>query len=202
MRGAARASVALAVLVATVMSATPEAPAAALTDEVRRRLAANEIVVTDVMPPGASSTARGGTALAVVRASPDRVWRVIVDYANHPRLYPRVSSAEVVETDARRTVVRYGVSVGPFSFSFFMDKYPDPRRRYTHWNLAHGRGHGLFRENSGYWHVEDQATVDTSLVAYAIAVRTAVPGMFTEGTTRASLVETVTALRKLVEPPR
>src|SRR5207249_566907 len=78
-------------------------------------------------------------------------WRVIVDYRGHPRYYPRVTAAEVVESDERHVVVRYQVTVHPFSFGFYMDKFPDPRRRRVEWHLADGRSHGLFRENSGYW---------------------------------------------------
>src|SRR5262249_56393116 len=83
-------------------------------EDQRRRLAAGEVVVTDELPPGASETAHGGTAVAVMRASPEQVWRVIVDYPGHPRYYPRVTSAEVVEQDARRAIVHYRVTVGPF----------------------------------------------------------------------------------------
>ena len=171
-------------------------------EDVRRRLAAGDVVVADTLPPGASKTARGGTAIAIVRASPEQVWRVIVDYPGHPRYYPRVTSAEVVERDERHVLVRYRVTALPFSFSFYIDKYPDPHRRRVDWQLADGRAHGLFRENSGYWQVDAADATGASLVTYAIAVRTMLPAFVTGGAERASLVETVTALRKLVEPPR
>jgi ribosome-associated toxin RatA of RatAB toxin-antitoxin module len=173
----------------------------ATSDNVRRRLAAGEVVVTDTLPPGASKTARGGTAVAIVRASPEQVWRAIVDYPGHPRYYPRVTSAEVVERDERHVIVRYVVTVFPFSFNFYMDKYPDARRRRVEWRLADGRAHGLFRENSGYWQVDAADAASASLVTYAIAVRTMLPAFVTGGAERTSLVQTVTALRKLVEPP-
>ncbi|HEV8583509.1 MAG TPA: SRPBCC family protein [Methylomirabilota bacterium] len=193
---AARGLLVLAVLAGLLVTSTSRA--AGLPDDVRRRLAAGEVVVTDTMPPGASKTASGGTALARVRAAPEQVWRVIVDYHGHPRYYPRVTAAEVVESDAKHALVRYEVSVGPFAFNFFMAKYPDPRRRRVEWRLAEGRAHGLFRENSGYWQVDADAA-DASLVTYAIAVRTLLPAFVTGGAERDSLVETVTALRKLVE---
>ena len=178
------------------------APAAGISDDVRRRLATGEIVVTDELPPGASQTARGGTALAMVRAAPAEVWRVIVDYPGHPRYYPRVTAAEVVERDERHVIVNYRVTVWPLSFTFFMDKYPEPQRRRVRWHLAEGRAHGLFRENSGYWQVDESAVTGASIVTYAIAVRTMLPAFVTSGAERDSLVETVTALRKLVEAPR
>jgi ribosome-associated toxin RatA of RatAB toxin-antitoxin module len=184
-------------LTVTSMGATTET-----SDDVRRRLAAGEVVVTPALPPGASKTARGGTALAMMRASPEQVWRVIVDYRGHPRYYPRVTAAEVVDSDERHVLVRYQVTVSPFSFGFYMDKYPDPGRRRVEWHLADGHSHGLFRENSGYWQVDDADTTDTCVVTYAIAVRTLLPGFITGGREHASLTETVTGLRKLVEPPK
>jgi ribosome-associated toxin RatA of RatAB toxin-antitoxin module len=169
---------------------------------VDRRLAAGEVIVTDTLPPGASTTARGGTAVALLRASPEQVWRVIVDYRSHPRYYPRVTAADVVENDPRRVIVRYRVAIGPISFGFYMEKYPDPLRRRVEWHLAEGRPHGLFRENSGYWQVDAANAERGSLVTYAVAVRTMLPAFVTGGAEAASLVETVTALRRLVEPPR
>ena len=199
----ARGVLALALSGGLVTLAWP-APPPELSDE-RRRLGAGEVIVRDALPPGASATARGGTAVALVRASPEQVWRVLVDYPGHVRYYPKVVAAEVVERDERRVIVRYRVGLGPFSFDFHMDKYPDPRRRRIEWHLAEGLGHGLFRENSGYWQVDEDRRA--SLVTYAIAVRTVLPSFVTGGAERDSLVETIVAMRKVVEessgaPPR
>ncbi|HXD96979.1 MAG TPA: SRPBCC family protein [Candidatus Acidoferrum sp.] len=179
-----------------VTSASPASPPELSADQ-RRRLAAGEVVVRDSMPPGASASARGGTALAIVRASPEQVWRVLIDYPGHPRYYPRVVAAQVVQSDERHAVVRYWVGIGPVSFSFHMDKFLDPQRRRIDWHLADGHGHGLFRENSGYWQVDEAERA--ALVTYAIAVRTVLPGFLTGSSERESLVETMTAMRKLVE---
>jgi ribosome-associated toxin RatA of RatAB toxin-antitoxin module len=190
------------VLAVSLLAAASTTPTSAMSEDVRRRLAAGEVVVTDELPPGASETAHGGTAVAILRASPEQVWRVIVDYRGHPRYYPRVTSADVVEMDERRAIVHYRVTVGPFSFSFDMEKYPDPLRRRVDWRLAEGRSHGLFRENSGYWQVNPTHDGGASLVTYAIAVRTMLPAFLTAGGESASLTETMNALRKLVEAPR
>lgn len=196
-RAAVRSLLTLACLAAGLVAGSP---AGELSEDLRRRLAAGEVIVRDTLPPGASDAARGGTALALVRASPEEVWRVLVDYPGHVRYYPRVTSSEVVERDARHVVVRYGVGVGPFSFRFHIDKYPDPARRRIEWHLASGHGNGLFRENSGYWQVEESA--GASLVTYAIAVRTLLPEFVTGSSERDSLTETVSAMRKLVEEGR
>jgi ribosome-associated toxin RatA of RatAB toxin-antitoxin module len=168
-----------------------------LTDDQRHRLAAGDVIVLDALPPGAGKSAHGGTALAIVRASPEQVWRVLVDYRGHPRFYPRVTAVEVLEVDERHALVRYHVGIGPFSFGFHMDKYPDPRRRRIEWKLADGRANGLFRENAGYWQIDEAA--GATVVTYAIAVRTLLPGFLTLGSERDSLAGTVTAMREVAE---
>jgi ribosome-associated toxin RatA of RatAB toxin-antitoxin module len=192
-----RSLLALAVLVGGFAGVASSASLRELSEDQQRRLNAGEVIVGDTLPPGASTFARGGTALALVRASPEQVWRVLIDYPGHTRYYPRVVAAEVVERDARRVVVRYQVGLGPFSFGFHMDKFPDARRRRIDWRLAEGHSHGLFRENSGYWQVDEAGTA--SLVTYAIAVRTVLPAFVTGGAEQESLTETITAMRKLAE---
>lgn len=182
-------------LVAEVAVALPR-----LTDDQRRRLAAGEVIVLDTLPPMASKGAHGGTALAIVHVSPEQVWRVLTDYKSHPRYYPRVTSVEVLESDERHALVRYQVAIGPMSFGFHMDKYPDPRRRRIEWKLAEGRANSLFRENGGYWQVEEVS--GATVVTYSIGVRTLVPAFLTFGSERDSLVDTVSNLRKLAEERR
>jgi ribosome-associated toxin RatA of RatAB toxin-antitoxin module len=196
-RASLRSLLALLVVLGGLATDTSAAPPRGFSDDERRRLTAGEVIVQDTLPPGASETARGGTAFALVHASPDQVWGVLVDYPGHVRYYPRVVAAEVVARDERRVVVRYEVGIGPFSFSFHMDKFPDPQRRRIEWHLADGLGHGLFRENSGYWQVDEAER--NSLVTYAIAVRTRLPAFVTRGSEQDSLVETITAMRKVVE---
>ena len=191
----------LLVLALSLLAAASMVPLAEAPEDVRRRLAAGDVVVTNELPPGASDTAHGGTAVAILKAPPEQVWRVIVDYRGHPRYYPRVTAADVVEADERRAIVHYQVAVGPFSFGFYMEKYPDPLRRRVEWHLAEGRPHGLFRENSGYWQI-NATEGNVSLVTYAIAVRTALPAYVTAAGESSSLSETMNALRKLVEAPR
>lgn len=179
------------------LAAAPGVAALDLSADEQRRVAAGAIVVLDALPPGAGPSARGGTAIGLVRAAPERVWPVLVDYRSHPRYYPRVISAELVEADARHALVRYEVGVGPFSWGFHMMKYPDPARRRIEWHLDAGHPNNFFRENVGYWQVDPAP--GGSRVTYAIGVRTIVPGFLTFGAERRSLVDTVERLRKLVE---
>src|SRR3989304_1947813 len=116
-----------ALLLAVLIVARTAAPATplALSSDQLERLARREIVVVDPLPPGAPAAARsGGTALALVKAAPDTVWGVLVDYPRHSGLYPNVVEATVLEADAARALVRYVVGVGPFSFGFQLNNFP------------------------------------------------------------------------------
>lgn len=179
-----------------VLGAAVAAPPG-LSDGERQRVASGEVVLLDTMPPGAGKSARGGTGVGFVRASTEQVWRVIVDYRGHTRFYPRVVGVDVVQADEKHALVRYDIAIGPLSFTFHMNKYPDPVRHRTEWHLAPDHANRLFRENSGYWQVD--AATGGSLVTYAIAVRTVLPSFATMGNERSSIVDTIQGLRKVVE---
>ncbi|HZP36966.1 MAG TPA: SRPBCC family protein [Methylomirabilota bacterium] len=167
----------------------------ALDEDERRRLGAGEIVLRDVRPPGASASASGGTAVALVRAPVERVWGVLTDYPGHPRYYPRVTAAEVLESNGPEVLVRYTIQIGFFTFDFHMRKHADVARRRIDWHLAEDRANGLLRENSGYWLVEPHP--QGSVVTYAVATRTLIPGFLTASSQRDSLVETIIGLRRV-----
>ena len=166
----------------------------ALSADQQRRLDAGEVVLLDALPPGASESAQGGTAVAFVCAPPAVVWGILVDWANHPAIYPRVTHSEVTWADRSRVRVRYTLAIGPLSFDVHMDKYPDAARRRVHWRLAEDQPSRFFTESSGYWQVDDAGA--DSLVTYAVATRTRVPAILTRGSHRESLVSTVEAVRK------
>ena len=187
----------LIVLAAALLLGATPTPSVDLSPDQRQRVAAGEVVVLDALPPGAGKDARGATGVAVLRASPAQVWNVLTDYRGHVRYYPRVVGVDVLQADERHALVRYVIAVGPTTFAFHMDKYPDPVRRRIEWQLAEGRSNSMFRENSGYWQVDD-ANGNTR-VTYAIAVRTIFPGFFTAGSERQSIIDVITSLRKLVE---
>ena len=199
MRAAAIAALLLlAGLESGLVRAAPATPLS-LPDDSERRLAAGEIILLDTLPAGASPEAQGGTAVALVRAPVEKVWGILVDYPGHPRFYPRLTSAEVLETTGGRALVRYVAAIGFLSFTFTMDKYQDPARRRIEWQLAAGHSNSLFRENSGYWQVDRRDAA--SLVAYGLAVRTVLPAFLTRAAERDSLADTITGLRRLAESP-
>lgn len=156
------------------------------------------MVFVDRLPDGGrGQTGQGGTAMAVVHAAPDAVWQVLTDYPHHRGLYPRVVSAEVLESRPGRAVVRYVIGVGPFSFGFHVENHPDGARRRLDWRLDHGRSNDLFRESWGYWQVEPYGP--DAVVTYAMAARTVLPAFLTRGSERDGLIETLMAVRDRAE---
>jgi ribosome-associated toxin RatA of RatAB toxin-antitoxin module len=196
-----RRALALAFVAGAVLAGAAAAGPVTLTPEQEQRLAAGEIVVLDIRPPGSDPTTGGGTALAVVNAPVEQVWGVLTDYPGHPRYYPNVVSAEVLERSGQHVLVRYVVRIGVFSFNFHMNKVADASARRIEWQLAQDRSNGLLRENSGYWLVQARPG-GGSLVTYAIAVRSYVPGFLTAGSEQRSLVDTITGLRRVVAGQR
>jgi hypothetical protein len=183
---------------ALAAAAGPALARPGLTVEQERRLDAGGVILLDVLPPGGDVRgSHGGTAVAVVRAAGEAVWRVLIDYAGHSGMYPRVIDARILHDDVGHSLVRYVVGIGPLSFAFHVNNYPDERRHRLSWRLARDRRNGLFTDSWGYWQIDpDEHGV---LLTYAMAARTVLPSFMTRGAERDGLVETVHAVRRRVE---
>jgi hypothetical protein len=94
-------------------------------------------------------------------------------------------------------LVRYVVGVGPFSFGFHVNNYPNQARNRLAWRLARERRNDLFRDSWGYWEVQPDAR--GAILTYAMAARTALPAFLTRGAERGGLVETIKAVRARAE---
>src|SRR5207244_11123310 len=82
---------ALIVALLIVAGSAAQANPVALSDKQRVRLEHGEIVVLDVLPPGGSvGRGQGGTAVTLVNAPTETVWRVLVDYPPPSRPPPPV----------------------------------------------------------------------------------------------------------------
>ena len=168
------------------------------TDE--RLLRQGRILFKSEIPAGGSAGgAMGGTALALLQADPDTVWRTLVDFPSHAGLFPRVKESAVLERGGDRTLVRYRVAVGPFAFRFHVNNYADAAAHLLRWELDRGRDNDLFRDQWGYWKVEpwDQGV----LVTYAMGGRTTLPAFLTRGAGEQGAVQTLKALKDRLEGP-
>lgn len=194
----ARAAAALLVLVALLSLPLPAPGGIPLSPTEQRLLRQGAIVFRRDLPAGGRrDDAMGGTALALLHADPDSVWRVLVDFPSHAGLFPRVKESAVLERGADRTLVRYLVAVGPFTFRFFVNNYADPSAHLLRWQLDLGRDNHLFRDHWGFWKVEPWE--GGVLVTYAMAGRTTLPAFLTRGAGQDGAVGTLQALKARVE---
>jgi len=190
----------LATLLTLIVAAWPgRANTLGLSPDLVRRLDRGEVVLLlDVLPAGGTGErGQGGTAMALVQASPETVWRVLVDYPRHRGLYPRVVEAEVLEADTGHALVRYAVGIGPFAFTFHVNNYPDAARGRLEWRLDHSRPNGLFRDSWGYWQLVPHGR--GTVLTYAMAARMTLPPFLTRGAERDGLVDTLKAVRDRAE---
>ncbi len=170
-----------------------------LSRDQERRLEGGEVVVVDELPPGGMVVrgSQGGTGLSLVHASPEAVWQVLVNYAHHAGMYPRVVRAQVLQSDPEHALVRYVIGVGPFSFGFHVDNYLDEGRRRIVWRLAQEWPNDFFRDGWGYWQIDVRPT--GVLLTYGMAARTVLPAFLTRRAERDGLVETLKAVRERAE---
>lgn len=152
---------------------------------------------TDIPAGGTGGAALGGTALALLRSDTETVWRTLVDFPGHARLFPRVSESQVLERQGERTLVRYEVTVGLFAFRFFVNNYADLSSHLLRWQLDRGQHNGLFRDQWGYWKVEPWGK--GVLVTYAMGGRTVLPAFLTRGGGQEAAILTLKALKERVE---
>lgn len=93
-----RAALAGLLVLVLVASPGPAAHALVLSREHLQRVDRGEVVVLGTLPPGGRTTSgHGGTAIAMVNAAPAAVWQVLVDFAGHRGLYPRVADVEIID---------------------------------------------------------------------------------------------------------
>ncbi len=96
----------------------------------------------------------GGTSYQVVDASPDRVWRTMLETASYPSFLPQVSEARVVREDrrARRRNVYIEHRRGPLEASYNVELTYWPTRRHLEFRLDKTRRRSI-REAWGFAHV-------------------------------------------------
>ena len=166
------------------------------------RLNRGEIVFRTELPSGEdASTGNGGTAVALLEADVETVWKVLTDFAHYAGLFPRLTGSEVMRQEGPHALVQFRVSVGPFNFRFFVAHVVSWQERQIRWRLDRTQANDLFRDTWGYWRLEPTSG-GRVLVTYAMGARTILPGFLTNGSERESVVKTVAALKAQVERAR
>jgi len=166
------------------------------------RLSRGEILYREQLPTAEDAPAgNGGTAVAVLKADPEEVWRILMDFDHYAGLFPRLKGSEVVHRNGERALVRFHVAVGFFNFRFFVAHMVSQEGRELRWRLDRSRENDLFRDTWGYWRL-DPLPDGRVLVTYAMGSQTVLPAFMTRGSEQESVVKTVAALKARVEQSR
>jgi len=178
------------------------ASAPALTPDDLDRLSRGEILFRAEVPVADGALAgNGGTAVMVLEADPETVWRILTDFDHYAGLFPRLKESEVLHRDGGAALVLFRVGVGPFNFRFFVTHLVSREERQISWRLERSRANDLFEDTWGYWRLEPLPG-GRLLVTYAMGSRTVLPAFLTRGSEQDSVLQTVAALRTRVERVR
>ncbi len=174
----------------------------ALTPSDLARLGRGEIVFKADLPfaDGAPS-GNGGTAVALLEADVETVWRILTDFGHYAGLFPRLRESEVINQEGARARVRFHVAVGLFNFRFTVAQDVSWGERRIQWRLDRSQTNDLFHDTWGYWQL-DLAAGGQVLVTYAMGSQTVLPAFLTRGSEQDSVVKTMSALKARAERTR
>ncbi len=174
----------------------------ALTPSDLARLGRGEIVFkTDLPFADGAASGNGGTAVALLRADVEAVWRILTDFGHYAGLFPRLMESEIINQEGPRARVRFHVAVGLFNFRFTVAQNVLWGERRIQWRLDRSQANDLFYDTWGYWQL-DPAPGGQVLVTYAMGSQTVLPAFLTRGSEQDSVVKTISALKARAERTR
>ena len=111
-------------------------------------LFAGEVVVKTVQHPDGFSGLR---TLFTVAAPRERIWAVLIDYANFPEIFPDIHKMRVLSQDDHGAQVEYWVNAMLTRYHYILyRRYDEPGRRLTWAQLT-----GDFKRLEGQWEIRD-----------------------------------------------
>lgn len=122
-------------------------------------LLAGEVVVETVKHPDGFSGLR---ASFTVVAGRERIWAVLVDYANFPQLFPDIDKMRVLAQDQDGAQVEFWVNAIVAHYHCVLyRRYDAPGRRLTWTRIG-----GDFKRLDGSWEIRDTPRPGVSLLVY------------------------------------
>ena len=123
------------------------------------RLLAGEVVVEAVQHPDGFPGLRASFTVAATR---ERIWAVLLDYANFPKLFPDIQKMRVLAQDQDGAQVEYWVNAVLTHYHYVLSRrYDEPGRRLTWTRLA-----GDLKRIEGSWEIRDTPWPDVHLLVY------------------------------------
>jgi ribosome-associated toxin RatA of RatAB toxin-antitoxin module len=122
-------------------------------------LFAGEVVVEKVQHPDGFSGLRGSFTVA---ASRERIWAVLVDYANFSKFFPDIQKMHVLAQDQHGAQVEYWINAILTHYHYVLyRRYDEPGRRLTWTRVA-----GDLKRIEGSWEIRDTPRPDVHMLVY------------------------------------
>ena len=122
-------------------------------------LLAGEVIVEPVQHPDEFSGLRASFTVAATR---ERIWAVLIDYANFPKLFPDIHKMRVLAQDQDGAQMEYWVNAVLTQYHYVLyRRYDEPGRRLTWTRLA-----GDLKRIEGSWEIRDTPRPDVHLLVY------------------------------------
>jgi carbon monoxide dehydrogenase subunit G len=107
------------------------------------RLERGELLTRERTVDLQSGSLIGGTAMQVVDAPPEAVWRAVQDTPHYVHLLPEVDEARIVQRGRRNRVVYFRHTRGPLSASYHVQVVFDNASRTARFRVDRSRPHSL-----------------------------------------------------------
>jgi ribosome-associated toxin RatA of RatAB toxin-antitoxin module len=122
-------------------------------------LFAGDVVVEAVKGPDGISGLRASFAIAAPR---ERIWDVLLDYANFPQIFPDIHDLRVLTHDPQGDQVEYWVHAVVSKYHYVLyRRYDEPGRRLTWTRVA-----GDLKRMEGSWEICDTPRSDVQMLVY------------------------------------
>lgn len=122
-------------------------------------LLAGEVVVKTVKHPDGFSGLRASFTVAAGR---ERIWAVLVDYANFPQFFPDIDKLRVLAQDQDGAQLEFWVNAIVAHYHCVLSRrYDAPGRRLTWTRIG-----GDFKRLEGSWEIRDTPRPGVSLLVY------------------------------------
>ena len=122
-------------------------------------LLAGEVVVETVQHPDGFSGLRASFTVAAGR---ERIWAVLVDYANFPKLFPDIQKMRLLAQDQDGAQVEFWVNAIVAHYHYVLSRrYEEPGRRLTWTRIA-----GDLKRIEGNWEIRDTPRPGVHVLVY------------------------------------
>jgi ribosome-associated toxin RatA of RatAB toxin-antitoxin module len=172
-----------------------------LTREELGRLQAGELVQRPSVKMRAGVKLMGGSSWQLINASPEIVWRALLDTPHYPRMMPQVIEARLVATrDDQRTVFMRQGSAGLLEAKYHLKVKVDAVRRGLTFSVDERLPHEVVEGVWGFYNVQPYGERQT-LLAYGVMadIRGGVLGGVLRGSMHEWMLRTPWMIKRFVE---